>query len=50
MKSAENQNRESLKIIINGKPVILQFSSAPNTEASDLIKQTLIKSYVYKAD
>lgn len=50
MKSAENQNRESLKIIINGKPAILQFSSAPNTEASDFIKQTLIKAYVYKAD
>lgn len=48
MKNVENQKRESIKIVINGKPVILQFSSAPNTEASNFIKQTLIKAYLFK--
>jgi hypothetical protein len=48
MKTIENQNRESLKIIINGKPITLQFTSKPNTEASNFIKQTLIKAYRVK--
>lgn len=45
MKNAENQKLESLKIIINGKPVTLKFASTPNTEASNFIKQTLIMAY-----
>ncbi|MDR1772382.1 hypothetical protein [Lacrimispora aerotolerans] len=48
MKKIENQKNESLKIIINGRLVILQFTSNPNTEVSNFIKQTLIKAYRVK--
>lgn len=50
MKIAEtNQKQNSLKIIINGKLVTLIFQSAPNNEAADFIKKTLINAYLIKA-
>lgn len=49
MKITKNdQKQDSLKIVINGKTVILLFSPDPNTEASNFIKKTLINAYLMK--
>jgi len=44
-----DQKRDSLKIIINGKPVTLLFDRDPNIEAADFIKKTLINAFLVKA-
>lgn len=50
MKTIEtNQKKNTMKIIINGKPVTLFFISEPNNEAADFIKKTLINAYLIKA-
>lgn len=49
MKTMKNeQKQDSLKIIINGKPVTLQFAPEPNPEAADFIKRTLINAFLIK--
>lgn len=44
----EGQKQDSLKIIINGKSVTLQFKSDPNIEAANFIKKTLINAFLIK--
>lgn len=40
MKTIEtNQKQNTMKIIVNGKPVTLFFKSEPNKEAADFIKK-----------
>ena len=43
-----DQKKDSLKIVINGKPVKLMFVTDANTEAADFIKKTLINAYIIK--
>lgn len=44
-----NIKAETVKIQINGKPVMLFFTPEPNREAADFIKKTLINAYMIKA-
>lgn len=49
MKTTQSNTKpETVKIQINGKPVILFFAPEPNKEAADFIKKTLIKAYMIK--
>jgi hypothetical protein len=50
MKVIKNdQKRDSLKIVINGKPITLLFASDPNPEAANFIKKTLVNAFLLKA-
>lgn len=44
----DDLKQDSIKLIINGKPITLLFSHEPNKEAAGFIKKTLIKAYTIK--
>ena len=46
-----NQNdakKETMKITLGGKQVILKFTDEPNMEAADFIKKALINAFLVK--
>jgi hypothetical protein len=46
--SQANQKQDSIKVVVNGRPITLFFVSEPNQEAADYIKKALINSYLVK--
>ena len=50
MKIVQNtQKQDSIKVIVNGKPITIFFASEPNKEAADYIKKALINAYLVKS-
>jgi len=45
----DNQKQDTIKTIINGKPVTLFFTQQLNNKAADFIKKALLDTYFAKA-
>ena len=43
-----NKKQDSIKVMVNGKPITIFFASEPNKEAADYIKKALINAYLVK--
>lgn len=48
MNIINNDQKKTMKIIINSKTVTLKFAQEPNHQAADFIKKTLINAFLVK--